>query len=58
MPSASDVSARSIMALVDRGLTDQAFADAHRLTEQTPADPGAWRALAYVHAARKAFDEA
>jgi protein O-GlcNAc transferase len=58
MPSASDVSARSIMALVDRGLTDQAFADAHRLTEEMPADPGAWRALAYVHAARKAFDEA
>jgi protein O-GlcNAc transferase len=58
MPSAGDVSARSIMALVDRGSTDQAFADARYLTEQMPGDPGAWRALAYVHAARKAFDEA
>jgi predicted O-linked N-acetylglucosamine transferase (SPINDLY family) len=58
MSSTSDVSARSIMALVDRGLTDQAFADARCLTEQMPADPGAWRALAYVHAARKTFDEA
>jgi protein O-GlcNAc transferase len=58
MPPAGDVSARSIMALVDRGSTDQAFADARYLTEQMPADPGAWRALAYVHAARKAFDEA
>ena len=46
------------MALVDRGLIDQALADARRLTEENRTDPAAWRALAYVHAARKAFDEA
>jgi predicted O-linked N-acetylglucosamine transferase (SPINDLY family) len=58
MPTANDISAQSIMALVDRGLIDQAFADAHRLTEQAPAAPAAWRALAYVHAGRKSFAEA
>ena len=46
------------MALVDRGLIDQALADARRLTEQMSTDPGAWRALAYVQAGRKSFDEA
>jgi protein O-GlcNAc transferase len=46
------------MQLVDRGQSEQALADAHRLTEQAPADPAAWRALAYVQAARKAFTQA
>ena len=46
------------MALVDRGLIDQALADAHRLTEQTPFEPAAWRALGYVHTGRKSFAEA
>ena len=46
------------MALVDRGLIDRALADAGRLTVQMPSDPGAWRALAYVQAGRKAFDAA
>jgi protein O-GlcNAc transferase len=53
-----DVSARSIMALVDRGLLEQALDDAHRLTKQRPADPAPWRALGYVEAARKAFKDA
>ena len=35
------------MALVDRGLIDQALADARRLTDQEPADPAAWRALGF-----------
>ncbi len=46
------------MALVDRGLIEQALADARQLTEQEPAEPAAWRALGYVEAARKAFQEA
>src|SRR5688500_7344050 len=58
MAGVSDVSARSIMALVDRGLIEQALDDAHRLTKQRPADPAPWRALGYVEAARKAFKEA
>ena len=58
MPPAREVSARSIMALVDRGLMDRALADALRLTEQMPADPAAWRALAYVQAGRRSFAEA
>lgn len=58
MPSAEGASAQSIMALVDHGQTDQALADARRLTEQMPGDPAAWRALAYVHAGRKTFGEA
>jgi protein O-GlcNAc transferase len=53
-----DISARSIMAMVDRGLLDQALDDAHRLTKQRPADPAPWRALGYVEAARKAFKDA
>jgi protein O-GlcNAc transferase len=55
---AGDVSVRSVTALVDRGLLDQARSDARRLTEQQPADPAAWRALGYVEAARKAFTDA
>src|SRR5262245_58787152 len=58
MLPASEATARSIMALVDRGLVDQALGEARRLTEQTPADPAAWRALGYVQAARKSFAEA
>ena len=46
------------MALVDRGLLEQALDDARRLTKQRPADPAPWRALGYVEAARKAFKEA
>jgi tetratricopeptide (TPR) repeat protein len=46
------------MALVDRGLIDQALADARHLTEEQPAAPAAWRALGYVEAARKAFKDA
>ena len=46
------------MALVDRGLIDQALADARRLTEQQPAAAAAWRALGYVEAARQAFRDA
>ncbi|HKP25329.1 MAG TPA: tetratricopeptide repeat protein [Dongiaceae bacterium] len=55
---AGEVSARSVTDLVDRGLIDQALADARRLTERMPADPAAWRALAYVETGRKAFEEA
>ncbi|MBA4098504.1 MAG: glycosyltransferase [Rhodospirillum sp.] len=58
MAGAGDVSARSVTAMVDRGLIDQALTDARRLTEQQPADPAAWRALGYVEAARKAFKDA
>lgn len=58
MAHAGDVSARSVTALVDRGLIDQALADARRLTERQPADPAAWRALGYVEASRKAFKDA
>jgi protein O-GlcNAc transferase len=58
MASMSETSARSIMALVDRGLIDQALDEAHRLTKQRPADPAAWRALGYVEAASKAFKDA
>jgi protein O-GlcNAc transferase len=58
MASTRETSARSIMALVDQGLLEQALDDAHRLTKQRPADPAPWRALGYVEAARKAFKEA
>ncbi|HEV8392047.1 MAG TPA: tetratricopeptide repeat protein [Dongiaceae bacterium] len=46
------------MAKVDSGQSDQALADARRLTEQSPQDPAAWRALGYVQTGRKAFKEA
>ena len=58
MAQAGEVSARSVTDLVDRGRIDQALADARRLTEQLPAEPAAWRALAYVETGRKAFKEA
>lgn len=58
MARADDVSARSVTALVDRGLIDQALAEARRLAEQQPGDPAAWRALGYVEASRNAFKEA
>ena len=58
MAHAGEVSARSITDLVDRGQIDQALADARRLTTQMPADPAAWRALAYAETGLKAFKEA
>ena len=58
MASAGEVSARSVTALVDRGLIDHALADARHLTEQQPTDPASWRTLGYVEAVRKASKEA
>jgi predicted O-linked N-acetylglucosamine transferase (SPINDLY family) len=46
------------MDRMDRGESEQAFADAQRLAKQAPADPAAWRALGYVQTGRKAFKEA
>lgn len=46
------------MSKLDRGESDQALADARRLTEQAPGDPAAWRAFGYVQTGRKAFAEA
>jgi predicted O-linked N-acetylglucosamine transferase (SPINDLY family) len=46
------------MAALDQGRPGEALADARRLIEQTPGDPAAWRALAYVLAGRKDFQEA
>jgi predicted O-linked N-acetylglucosamine transferase (SPINDLY family) len=46
------------MDRMDRGESDQALADARRLTERTPADPASWRALGYVQTLRTAFKEA
>ncbi|HEX6119333.1 MAG TPA: tetratricopeptide repeat protein, partial [Dongiaceae bacterium] len=43
---------------MDRGKSDQALADARRMTEQLPADPASWRALGHVQTGRKAFKEA
>jgi protein O-GlcNAc transferase len=58
MSSTAPVSAQSIMQLVDAGRMEPALADAHRLTEQAPADPAAWRALGYVQAAQGALADA
>jgi len=57
-PSGTPAFAQAIMNMVDRGESDQALADARRLTEQAPEDPAAWRAFGYVQAARRAFPEA
>ena len=46
------------MGRMDRGESDQALADARRLTEQAPADPASWRALGYVQTGRKDFTNA
>ena len=46
------------MQMADAGKTEQALAEAHRLTEQAPADPAVWRALAYAQAARKTYRDA
>jgi predicted O-linked N-acetylglucosamine transferase (SPINDLY family) len=57
-PGDMPASVQAIMETMDRGDSEQALADARRLTEQSPQDPAAWRALGYVQAGRKAFDEA
>ena len=57
-PGDMSASVKAIMAMVDRGDGEQALGVARRLIEQAPTDPAAWRALAYVQAGRKAFDEA
>ncbi len=57
-PAPGAGSAQSIVELADRGGAVEALAEARRLTEQTPKDPAAWRALGYVHAVAKRFKEA
>src|SRR5690349_9402979 len=51
-------SSEHVMQMVDAGKTEQALAEARRLTEEAPADPAVWRALAYAQAARKTYREA
>ncbi|HET6160031.1 MAG TPA: tetratricopeptide repeat protein [Dongiaceae bacterium] len=43
---------------VASGRSDQALADARRLTEQAPGDAASWRALGYVQVLRGAFADA
>ncbi len=56
--SSAQTSPQTIMQKTDRGESEQTLEDARRLTEQAPGDPASWRALGYVQAGRKAFDQA